>query len=458
MIPQLKAQRAKGQRTGEQRTKESLKANLKASCREESRVLIWSLRNIQNFVYNACLYEFEDIIGDIDDADVVAPPSYNLLSRIVNKTIVSKTQRYKPLSLMSVNPYGQSIDLWYEYDIYFVVLDFPWYVASINLLKNWRRRCRFAVCYIIEVWNTDIQKLSNFMAFFDEFDLICVGTYHVLDAVKSLANCPCMFLAPGVDTLKFYPDLEADARSIDVCSLGRRSSVTHDALLAIAEKESFFYYHELTSGSVLRINDHQAHRTLVANLLKNSRYFITNHAKVNLPELIADDHEIGYRFFEGAAAGAVLIGDAPKGEHFERHFDWSDAVIPIKYDEHNIADILKELDAQPGYLKRVRAKNTINSLRKHDWVYRWEQVLEKLGLPSNQALNARKNRLQSLATTLESNILPGAKRESESSYSPNCQPGHLPSYQPSLPSCQPSHLPSPQPAVLAPSAALGATR
>lgn len=412
MITQLKARHTKALSEKAQSTKaqsstvQSTKQQLKASCRENSRVLIWSLRNIQNFVYNACLYEFEDIISDIDDADIVAPPSYNLFSRVINKTIVSKTQRCKPFSLMSVNPYGQSIDLWYEYDIYFVVLDFPWYVASVNLLKNWRRKCRFAVCYIIEVWNTDIQKLSNFMAFFDEFDLICVGTYHVLDAVKSLANCPCMFLAPGIDTLKFSPDLNANARSIDVCSLGRRSPVTHEALLAIAEQEPFFYYHELTSGSVARINDHQAHRTLVANLLKNSRYFITNHAKANLPELIADDHEIGYRFFEGAAAGAILIGDPPKGEHFERHFDWPDAVIPISYDESNIAEILTELDSQPGYLKRVRANNTINSLRKHDWVYRWEQVLEKLGMPSTRAMTARKNRLQASAIAIESSVLP----------------------------------------------------
>ncbi len=372
--------------------------------------MIWSLRNIQNFVYNACLYEFEDIIDEIDDADIVAPPSYNLFNRIINKTIVSKTQRCKPLSLTSINPYGSSIDLWYEYDIYFVILDFPWYVSSINLLKNWRKRCRFAVCYIVEVWNTDIQKLSNFMAFFDEFDLICVGTYHVLDAVKSLANCPCMFLAPGIDTVKFHPSFSQDDRPIDVCSLGRRSSVTHDALLSHAEQAPFFYYHELTSGSVLRIDNHQAHRTLVANLLKNSRYFITNHAKANLPELIENDHEIGYRFFEGAAAGAVLIGAPPQGAHFERHFDWPDAVIPIDYDEPDIAEIIADLDARPQYLKRVRANNTVNSLRKHDWVYRWEQVLKKLGLPSTQSMAARKNRLQTLALTVESSVLEVQKR------------------------------------------------
>ena len=378
--------------------------NLNNACREESRVLIWSLRNIQNFVYNACLYEFEDIIAKADDADIIAPPAYKTLSRVLNKIAVVTTQNVKGLSLASVNPYGRSIDLWYEYEIYFVILDFPWYTGSINLLKNWRRRCRFAVCYIIETWTTDASRLSNFMPFFNQFDLICVGTFNILPTISEMAECPCMFLAPGIDTLKFYPNLEADDRAIDVCNVGRRSDVTHQALTSLAEQESFFYYHELTSGSVKRLSNHSTHRTMAANLLKNSRYFITNHAKANLPGLITSDSEIGYRFFEGAAAGTVMIGDPPKGEHFKRYFAWEDAVIPIRFNEPDIADIIKDLDAQPEYLRQIRTNNVINSLRMHDWVYRWEQVLEKLGLPATKEMAVRQTRLRALASELEATL------------------------------------------------------
>ncbi|PZO23303.1 MAG: hypothetical protein DCF25_00445 [Leptolyngbya foveolarum] len=378
--------------------------NLNATCRENSRVLIWSLRNIQNFVYNACLYEFEDIIRRTDEADIIAPPAYNPLSRVINKTISVAAQKVKSSALLSVNPYGSAIDLWYEYEIYFVILDFPWYTASINLLKNWRRRCRFAVCYIIETWSTDIPALANFMPFFNQFDLLCVGTFHILPAISQMASCPCMFLAPGIDTLKFYPNLEANNRSIDVCSLGRRSAITHRALLEMAAQKPFFYYHELTSGSVQRLSNHSTHRTMTANLLKNSRYFITNHAKANLPGLITSDSEIGYRFFEGAAAGTVMIGCPPQGEHFKRYFDWPDAVIPIRFDEPNINEIISELDARPNYLKRVQINNVVNSLRKHDWVYRWEQVLQKLGLLPTRAMAVRQTRLKVLASDLESTL------------------------------------------------------
>ena len=39
----------------------------------------------------------------------------------------------------------------------------------------------------------------------------------------------------------------------------------------------------------------------------------------------------------------------------------------------------------------------VNSLRKHDWVYRWEQVLTELGLPTTDGMEERKIYLQQLA-------------------------------------------------------------
>lgn len=381
--------------------KAGLNETYNATCTEDSRVLIWSLRNVQNFAYNACLYEFEDVIDSTDDVDIIAPPAYGRLSRLINKVVVMATPKINSLSLSAINPYGSSIDLWYEYEIYFVILDFPWDTASINLLKNWRRRCRFAVCYIIETWSTDLRVLAGFMPFFNQFDLLCVGTHHILPAVSDMADCPCMFLAPGIDTLKFYPGLEASERTIDVCNVGRRSPVTHQALAETAkQQDAFFYYYELATGSLERIFNHAAHRTMKANLLKNSRYFIANRLETNCPQPSARDAEIGYCFFEGAAAGTVIIGEPPQGEHFKHYFDWPDAVIPIRLDEPDIASIIQALDAQPEYLRKIRLNNVINALRKHDWVYRWEQILQKLGLPTTKAMAVRQTRLRVLASEL----------------------------------------------------------
>ncbi len=360
----------------------------------ESRTLVWSQRNIQNFVYNSCLYEFEDIIGTVDQAEVISPQQYDLLGKGIKKLVKSQTKQFPILT--KINPYRQSMSLEKEYDVFFTIIDFPWNLSSINLLDNWRKKSKFTVCYLIELWRKDIPQLKNFLKSLNNFDLICLGHAEIVDEVQEITQRPCMYLAPGVNTVKFYPDPQQQ-RSIDLASLGRRSSVTHQALLELAEQRNFFYFYDYISGADLRNDQHQSHRTLIANTLKNSRYFITNHAKINQPEQTQGQIEIGYRFFEGAAAGSILLGCPPNNQVFKDYFNWDNAVIPIAFDEPNIANIIAKLDSQPELLKQIRINNVVNSLRKHDWVYRWEQVLTKLGLPTTDEMEERKIYLQQLA-------------------------------------------------------------
>jgi hypothetical protein len=53
--------------------------------------------------------------------------------------------------------------------------------------------------------------------------------------------------------------------------------------------------------------------------------------------------EIPARFYEGAAAGTVMIGEAPGTEEFKRQFDWPDAVIHMPFDSPDIGRIPADL-------------------------------------------------------------------------------------------------------------------
>lgn len=360
-----------------------------------SRVLVWSQRNIENFIFNSCLFEFEDIIDEVDFADLISPPQYYLSGKLV-KQFVKKTTKYCK-SIAKLNPYFKSVYLEQEYDIFLTILDFPKNLSSINLLKNWREASKFSVCYLIEIWRKDLPQLKNFLNFFQNFDLICLGHSEIVDDVQQIINRPCIYLPPGVDALKFCPNLTTDYRSIDLLALGRRSNIVHHTLLKLAEQKNFFYYYDYSGSAEQRSNRYREHRTLISNLLKNSRYFITNYAKVNQPQETHWQREMGYRFFEGAAAGNILLGCPPDNAAFKYYFDWDNAVIPINFDEHNIVQIIAELDSQPELLNQIQTNNVVNSLLRHDWVYRWEQILDKLNIFPTPGMEKRKYQLQELA-------------------------------------------------------------
>ena len=107
--------------------------------------------------------------------------------------------------------------------------------------------------------------------------------------------------------------------------------------------------------------------------------------------------EISSRFYEGAAAGTVMLGEPPRTPLFEAQFDWPDALITLPFNSPEIARLLAELDADPKRLSRVQRSNVRNAALRHDWVYRVREVFEALGLLATAGMLAREERLRALA-------------------------------------------------------------
>ena len=372
---------------------------------QQSRILLLSLRQAENFIFNSCLYEFEDVVCQVDAVELVlAPPQDQLLTKLITKTTKIITRHTKLGTF--INPYSQSITLEQEYDLFFVIVDFPWNFYTLKFVKQWQQKCHKAVCYISETWHDEINKWQFALEFFSDFDHIFLGLNHSLEAVANITNCPCSYLPYAVDTLKFYPHISYFQRSIDLCNFGRRSPITHQALLNLAEKQDFFYWYEpLSKTKELRLNHFTEHRTLIANLLKNSRYFLANYAKIDLTKRTKKHQEIPSRFFEGAAAGTVMLGCPPATQIFKQYFDWSNAIIPVPFDAACIQDTIAQLDSEPELLAKISADNVANSLLKHDIVYRWQEILTKVGLKPTPAMLTRQAYLQKLAHGIKTDVV-----------------------------------------------------
>lgn len=361
-----------------------------------SRIAIISSRDKNNFAYNSCLYEFEDIIAEVDNVDLINLPPSPPIKTLAQKA-VKKSAQYIP-SLTKVSPpLIPKIELEKEYDLLFVILDLPYSMFNLNLIKQWREKCKVAVCYVIELWQTEIAKYKNYLTFLQNFDFVFLGHAQIVEQTQNVVGKPCAYLAPGVDTLRFCPESLYSVRNIDLCSMGRRSPITHEALLELTQKRDFFYHYDLLKAAENQISNYQAHRIFTANILKHSRYFIANHAKVDCLEKTGGQIEIGYRFFEGAAAGTVMLGRAPNNDIFQHYFNWENAVIPMEFHEPNIEKIITGLDGRSEFLQQIRSNNIKNSFLKHDWLYRWQTVLERAGLSPIEKLEKRQSYLQQLA-------------------------------------------------------------
>ena len=214
---------------------------------------------------------------------------------------------------------------------------------------------------------------------------------------------PCSYLPLATDVFRFSPLPGHPPRFIDVCNIGRRSPITHDALMEIARGRRMFYYYDTVASSgarqkqrTFRVSNASEHRLLFASLLQRSRYYIANRSRVNEPEYTMGRDEISSRFYEGAASGAVMLGEPPRSEEFERQFDWPDAVIRLPFDSPDVGRVLLELDEDPTRLARIRRDNVYNAVLRHDWVHRLRTVFETLGISPTEAMLAREAQLKAL--------------------------------------------------------------
>jgi hypothetical protein len=351
---------------------------------------VYSQRHLQQLLSAAGDYEFEDLICDFDDTDVlIAVPYYEF---IVKKRISQLACR---TSISCINPGVKKQKINRDYDLFFAKFLLKRDLLSLNALKKWKERSRVTICWLAEAWEDDVKKWKGYAKILSQFDYVILNCSASVQPVQDLIKKPCLYVPPGIDAIKFCPYPNPPTRSIDVYSIGRKSPIIHKALLKMAEQNKIFYIYDTTIRK--ETDSHEEHRSLISNIAKRSRYFLVNPAKIDRRFETGGQNEIGFRFFEGAASGTVMIGEHPQIKAFEEHFGWPDSVIRVPFDTPNIAEILAELDSQPERIAEARKRNVVQSLLRHDWAYRWKEILKMAGLEPHAALKNRLDYLKKLA-------------------------------------------------------------
>ncbi len=354
---------------------------------EDARILVVSQRALRPVMSRCTIFAFEDLIARFDDADICT----------VTKSLDRPWGRKLRLSRVPLPAARQSC-LDRRYDLLFVSCETLTDLIHLGPLSRWTAAANVSVCYVEELWAPDLPRRSHEVALLEHFDHVFVSCLGAVDALSAAAGVPCHYMPPTVDAAAFCPYPDPPERVIDVYNMGRRSPRTHEALLKLAERCGLFYLFDTTVGNV-PVNPAE-HRRLLMSFLMRAKYFIANRAKVNLAGPSQSFQEVGSRFFEGVAGGAVIIGEAPDSPAFDQYFGWKDSVVPLPYDSGDVAEVIEELESDPERVAGIRAANIRASLLAHDWVYQWRDLLRVVGLAPRPGLGDRVAALEGLAKSV----------------------------------------------------------
>jgi len=361
------------------------------------RICLPTFAGFARKTYQGGFREAEDVLAATDDVDLIPlepARGFAFKQRLQRRFLFHDVSR----KLAYLNPGLKPVRLNRKYDLLLLVCPLCWDVRYINAVREWKKHCQVSVCWIDELWAHEVSSYKYWLPLLNEFDHVVLGLKGSVPAVSGALGRACHFVRGGVDAIRFSPYPEPPARVIDVYSIGRRYEGIHQRLLRLAGERKLFYVHDtLQNTGDIEMQDHRQHRDLYANIAKRSRFFMVAVAKVDLQEHTQGQIEVPFRYFEGAAAGCVLLGQSPDCDSFQEMFNWPDAVIEVQADGSDVVEVLAKLAARPGALDRISRRNAAETLRRHDWVYRWKQILAIAGLEPTAAMKAREARLQELA-------------------------------------------------------------
>jgi hypothetical protein len=360
------------------------------------RICMPTWRNFKKNAYRCGLYEAQDVLVEIDDVDLIRL-DMSWGAWLNEHWLRTPLYHDRFSKLIFANPGLRKVRLRKDYDVFIAVcasfLDLPY----INAIERWKDHCKIGVCWLDEVWVSGIPNYKYWLPALKQFDYVFLGMRGAVSALSHAANQTCYWLPGGVDALRFSPFSDPAARVVDVYSIGRRYEGIHQEMLKAAERGEIFYVHDThADGGLTEVYDYHQHRELFANIAKRSRCFVVAGAKAGVRGETGGQVEIGYRYFEGTAAGAVMIGEAPDCDAYRELFGWPDAVIQIQPDGCDTMAVLRELGSSPERMAAISKRNTKEALLRHDWVHRWNEMFRIAGIERSPRKAAREQRLKNL--------------------------------------------------------------
>lgn len=363
------------------------------------KICIGSHFNTHLATYNGLLFDAATAMADASDATVIAPAR---LPQGAARRFVSRARnRLRSVPL----PQGQVEDAPGSFDLFLYVAMTPWDLLEAQALSRIRERSKKSAIFLYEFYSAEAEEMARPFRLLDDFDHVFIGNHLSVPVLQRYTSTPASYVPAAADCLLATPYPNPGSRPIDVFGMGRGVSSVHAQLVELTLRNRLFYHWEL-HGWNMPPNGYAEARQRTYHLIRNSRFLTCfgYHAQTGKSQQSKGEAAIPTRVFEGTASGAVLFGSAPRTDEWHRLFDWDDALVEIPLDPVDVAAAYEEVDAQPERFRRAGVRNAAGALRKHDWAYRLETMLETLDLPVPPAMSDRKSRLAALAADAESRL------------------------------------------------------
>jgi hypothetical protein len=262
-------------------------------------------------------------------------------------------------------------------DVLWVILmgpeNFP-----LDLFKNWDQHVGVKILYIFDTFEGQLPSIRR-VVHSTKWDLAITSFHGALPFLEEQTQHKWYAVAQGVKLDRFKP-VAKEEKLISFSAYGRRLQNVHNSIQEYCLQTNKYYEYTTTTGLQPQLDPCENYRQYAWHLT-HSFFTFSWSVELTNPKRVLTFSPITCRWFEAAASGTVIVGQAPKDPEFEKIFG-SDLVIPIDYTNtpENLRLIWQELwENRSSYLQTVVTRRE-KLAYKWSWETRVKEILQLVNL------------------------------------------------------------------------------
>lgn len=309
------------------------------------------------------LRDFEDEIVRLTGAQIVEAPQ-RALPGFVDKRLAHGT-RYS--GLRQVLP-KERIEL--RADVLWVVLMGP-ENFTLDLYKEWDRHVGVKILYLFDTLDAHLTSLQRVLKS-TKWDFASTAFHGAKSFLEEQTQREWHVIRHAVKLERFRP-APVEERLIAFCAYGRRLENVHDAIRKYCSGNGK-YYDYTTAASIQARLDPREHYAHYAWHLAHSIFNFCWPVEVTHQNLITGHSPITCRWFEAAASGNVILGQAPTDPAFVDLFG-ADAVAPVPFDNGDLSSLWDRLWEKRNDYLNAALQRRASLAHKWTWESRIKEIL-----------------------------------------------------------------------------------
>lgn len=198
---------------------------------------------------------------------------------------------------------------------------------QLDLFKNWQRNVGIKILYIFDTFERQLPIIHRVLQSV-QWDITITSFHGAVPFLEEHTQRKWHAVAQGVKLDRLKP-VSKEEKLIDFSADGRRLENVHNSIKEYCLQTGKYYEYTTTTGLQLQLDPCENYRQYAWHLA-HSFFTFSWPVELTNPQRVLRFSPITCRWFEAAASGTVILGQAPKDPEFEKIFG-PDFIVPIDY-------------------------------------------------------------------------------------------------------------------------------